>query len=371
MSARSSSSAPFTSPATAWAIPRGLIVLLAAAGAVVAVAGIKFSAGLLGPIFLALMLTIAVQPIQTWAQRRGLPRWAGLAGAVFAVAAIVIGIAGMVVVSVAQLASILPGYADAFDDLLDKLRRFLDARGVDAQPLRTMLAGLDVGKIVGWLESLLSGTLGVFSGLLFIVVLIVFMAVDGMTIGHKLTVIEHTRPDIAYALTTFAAGTRKYLVVTTVFGLIVAVLDGGALWLMGIPLPLLWAVLSFVTNYIPNVGFVIGLVPPALLGLLEGGPKQMIWVIVVYSVLNFVIQSIIQPKFVGNAVGLNATITFLALVFWSTLLGALGAILAVPLTLLVKAVLLDIDPATRWVGVLIGGGPTTQNPDLPAPQPNS
>jgi len=93
----------------------------------------------------------------------------------------------------------------------------------------------------------------------------------------------------------------------------------------------------------------------ALMALLDSGPMLMVWVIVVYSVINFVIQSIIQPKIVGDAVGLSVTITFLSLVFWTWVLGGLGAILAIPLTLFVKALLLDIDPSTRWVDVLIGG----------------
>lgn len=336
-----------------WAIPRGLIVLLAAAGAVLAIAGMKLTAGLLAPIFLALMLTVAVQPIQSWAQRRGWPAWVGMTGAVLAVAAILIGMVALLAVSVGQLASELPGYTDEFDDLVAHVRDALASAGIDGEQIHNMLNGVDMSKLVGVLGSLLSGLLGVLSNLLFVLALVLFMAVDGMTIGRKLDIIRQARPDIAYALTTFAAGTRSYLVVTTVFGLIVAVVDGGALWLMGVPLPVLWALLSFITNYIPNVGFIIGLVPPALLALLQGGPGLMIWVIVVYSAINFIIQSIIQPKFVGNAVGLNVTVTFLSLVFWTWVLGALGAILAVPMTLLVKAMLLDIDPATRWVNVLI------------------
>ncbi|MBL1075959.1 AI-2E family transporter [Nocardia sp. 2] len=352
-SSRPRPTAPVTEPAP-WTIPRGLIVLLAAAAGVVAIAGMKLSAGMLGPIFLALMLTVAVQPIQSWAQRRGLPPWLGMVGAVIAVVVIIFGIVGMLAVSIAQLATILPGYADKLQDLLAGVRDLLKQFGVGGKPIQEMLSNIDMGKLVSLLETLLSGTLGVFSNLLFILALVLFMAVDGMTIGRKLEIISSVRPDIGYALTTFAEGTRKYLVVSTVFGFIVAVLDGGALWLMGIQLPVLWALLSFITNYIPNVGFVIGLVPPALLALLSEGPRAMLWVIVVYSVLNFVIQSIIQPKFVGDAVGLNVTITFLSLVFWTWILGALGAILAVPLTLLLKAMLLDIDPATRWVNVLIG-----------------
>jgi len=151
----------------------------------------------------------------------------------------------------------------------------------------------------------------------------------------------------------FAVGTRRYLVVTTVFGLIVAALDTIALAIIGIPQVITWGVLAFVTNYIPNIGFLLGLVPPALLGLLIGGPSEMVIVIVVYIALNFVLQSLVQPRFVGDAVGLSATVTFLALVFWAWLLGPLGAILAIPATLLAKAMLVDIDPRARWADALM------------------
>ncbi|MBH0776902.1 AI-2E family transporter [Nocardia bovistercoris] len=344
--------APGLTP-TAWAIPRGLIVLLAAAGGVVAIGGMKVSSGLLGPLFLALMLTIAVQPIQTIVQRRGKPAWVGMALALIAALAIVIGMIGMLVVSAAQLATELPQYTDRVDDLLAVARDRLAELGVDQTQIQNLLSEIDIGKLVGVIQDALRGLLGIFSNLFFVLALLLFLAFDGMSIGRKLDIIARERPEIAYALNAFADGTRKYLIVSTVFGLIVAVFDGAALWLLGVPLPLLWALLSFITNYIPNIGFVIGLLPPALLALLDGGPWLMLWVIVLYSVINFVIQSIIQPKFVGDAVGLSVTMTFLSLVFWSWVIGALGAILAVPLTLLVKALLLDIDPTTRWVNTLI------------------
>ena len=187
------------------------------------------------------------------------------------------------------------------------------------------------------------------------------------------------RPRITEALAHFAWGTRQYLLVTTVFGLIVAVLDWIALAILGIPLATTWALLSFITNYIPNVGFIIGVVPPALLGLLTGGPQLMLIVIVVYCVLNFVVQSIIQPRFIGDAVGLSVTVTFVALVFWTWLIGLLGAILAIPLTLLSKALLVDVDPRAKWADALLrasakertrrrsptgraAGGPTMHDP---------
>ncbi|MEV0248897.1 AI-2E family transporter [Nocardia sp. NPDC050712] len=342
---------------TSWSIPRGLIVLLATAGAVVSIAGIKVFAGIVGPVFLALMLTIAVQPVQSWARRRGLPAWLGMVIALVAAYAIVLGLLAVLVVSAAQLATELPSYSTRFDDLLDGVRSLLSGWGVGKDQIQTMLSGLDFHQLLNLLETTLSGLVGVLSNLVFVLALLLFMAGDGISIGRRVEIITAERPDISYALGAFAAGTRQYLLVSTVFGLIVAVFDGLALWWLGVPLPLLWAVLSFITNFIPNIGFIVGLLPPALLALLEGGPRLMIWVIVVYCVINFLIQSVIQPKYVGDAVGLSVTVTFLSLIFWAWVLGALGALLAIPLTLLLRALLLDIDPSTRWISALISSAP--------------
>src|SRR5690349_6533150 len=144
-------------------------------------------------------------------------------------------------------------------------------------------------------------------------------SVEASGVPDRMAEIGADRPTVVEALTKFDYGTRQYLLVTTVFGFIVAVLDANALAIMGIPLAITWGVLAFVTNYIPNVGFILGVIPPALLGLLTGGPGLMVAVIVVYCVLNLVIQSIIQPRFIGDAVGLSTTLTFVALVFWAWL----------------------------------------------------
>ncbi|NKY57455.1 AI-2E family transporter [Nocardia flavorosea] len=337
-----------------WAIPRGLIVLLVAAATVVAVTGARAFSGVLGPVFLALMLAIAVQPIQQRIQRSGRPAWLGMLAALVVVYVILLGLVAALALSAAQLATALPDYSERFADLLVQVQDLLARLNIDQERIDHALSSFDLGKLVGLLEDLLRGLAGAFSNLVFVVTLLLFMVFDGMSIGRRMAVLRSMRPDIAQALGSFTSGTRKYLIVSTVFGLIVAILDGVALWLLAVPFPLLWALLSFITNYIPNIGFVIGLVPPALLALLDSGWTRMVWVIVVYCVLNVVVQSVIQPKYVGDAVGLSVTITFLSLVFWTWVLGALGALLAIPLTLLAKAVLLDIDPSTRWMDVLIG-----------------
>lgn len=351
-----------------WALPRGVIVLVGLAALVVCVAGTRAFASVVGPTFLALMLTVAVHPFPEWLRRKGFPGWAATVAAIVAVYAILFSLAFALILSTARLATLLPTYADDFDELVARIQNLLSDSGIGQEQIQSLLSDLDAGTVFGLLDGLLAGVLGVFSNLLFVLVLLLFMAVDGSSYTARLATLVTTRADIANAFTSFSSGTRTYLVVSTIFGLIVAVIDAGALWAMGIPLPILWGLLSFITNYIPNVGFVLGLVPPALLALLQGGPTSMIAVIVVYSLVNVVIQSIIQPKFVGDAVGLSVTLTFLSLVFWSWVLGPLGAVLAIPLTLMAKALLVDIDPATRWADVLMSGGAPSAPEDRPPTQ---
>ena len=155
---------------------------------------------------------------------------------------------------------------------------------------------------------MLASTLAVLSNVFFLIVLLFFMAFDTNSTRRSLAVLGEHIPNLATSFSSFAGGARNYMAVTTGFGFIVAILDGIALVIMGVPGAFVWAVLAFVTNFIPNVGFVIGVIPPAFIALLEGGPGLMIAVIVVYSVINFLIQSVIQPRVVGDKVGLDGSV---------------------------------------------------------------
>jgi predicted PurR-regulated permease PerM len=338
-------------------MPRGVILLLGLAAVVVAVAGIRVMAWLIGPAFLALILVIAVSPVQGWLRRHGLPRWAATLALVLAVYLLLVGMLLVVIVSVAQLANQLPQYADQAKELLRSATAVLKRFGVDQQQVHAIAGSLDLGKLAAVAGSVLSGVAGLATNLVFLLALLLFLSVEAGDSDARLAAIGRDRPDIARVLCGFATGTRKYLVVTAVFGLIVAVLDYIALVIIGVPLALTWGFLSFITNFIPNIGFVLGLVPPAILALLDGGSGRMVAVIVIYVVLNLVVQSIIQPRFVGDSVGLSVTVTFLSLVFWAWILGPLGAILAIPMTLLAKALLVDTDPRAGWADALLRDRP--------------
>jgi AI-2 transport protein TqsA len=343
-----------------------MVILVGVAATVIVLAGVQAVAWLIGPAFMALIIVIAVAPAQSWLRRHGWPGWATTLVVILLVYAIMLGLALGIIFSVARLATELPKYASAADGLVTSATAQLAALGVGPEQLAQARSSLNLGSIAGVLGALLSSVAGLASNLVFLLALLLFLSVEAGGTGDRLASIAADRPRIAEALGRFAWGTRQYLLVTTVFGLIVAVLDSVALALMGIPLAITWGLLSFITNYIPNVGFILGVVPPALLALLIGGPQLMLIVILVYCGINFVVQSIIQPRFIGDAVGLSVTVTFVVLVFWAWLLGPLGAILAIPLTLLAKALLVDIDPQAKWADALLRDTPKEPDPDAPA-----
>lgn len=289
-------------------LPRALTIVLGLAGAVVALAGLHAAAGFVAPVLLALTLVVSIHPLLTLLQRHRWPTWLAATVCLLILYVILLGVVVGVVLSVARFGALVPQYADKFGDLADSVSAFLTSHGLSDAQIRSAVSSIDPGKVFDVAGSLLSG--------------------------------------LADSLTGIA-------VIAATFGLIVAVLDTVALYAIGVPLALVWGLLAFLTNYIPNIGFVLGLIPPALLALLEGGLGTFLLVVGIYIVLNVVIQSVIQPRFAGNAVGLTVTASFVSLLLWGYVLGPLGGLLALPMSLLVKSLLVDADPKARWVNAFI------------------
>lgn len=331
------------------------MVLIGAAGAVVTLFGLREVSSIVGPIMLALVLVIAVSPIRDRLARAHTPPWVQVAVPFLVVLLILLIMVAIMSLSAVQLATLLPSYSKEFGDLAQDSQHWLRSLGASNDLINKAIQSFDPGKLIGIAQGLLSGVVGVFSSLFLIVVLLLAMSLDAPVTRRILDSGVRQRPHLISALSTFAHKTRRYLLVSTVFGLICAALDVAALYLLSVPLPLLWGVLALITNYIPNIGFIMGLIPPALLALLNGGVKQMLFVIAAYIVINVVIQSFIQPKFLGDAVGLSTTMTFMSLIVWAFVLGPLGALLAIPLSLLARALLVDSDPSARWAASLISG----------------
>ncbi len=335
-----------------------------AAGVVIAMGATALSIWLLrefssvvAPIFLGANLLIAAYPVYTLLRKIKTPRFLAAIATGFTVfLVLLLGVAALVWSGSAMINK-LGDYTEQFTELYNDSIQFVSQFGFNESQLLDQLTSISPSNVLSVVRGLLSNLSSAGSLTLVIIVVLVFMVMDLPSMAKRMRLTNRLHPTFTNNLETFVAGIRRYWLVTTIFGLIVAVLDGLALVVLGVSLPVVWAVLSFITNYIPNIGFVIGLIPPALLALVEQGPITALLVVVIYSVLNFVLQSIVQPKFTGDAVGITPTVSFISLLLWAAVFGPLGALIALPFTLMIKAMLFDNDPKSRWINVMIASHP--------------
>ena len=347
-------------------LPKVTIVLLTLAAAWLGLSFLHELSSVIAPLFFALNLLITAYPIHTWLVKHKCPRWisATSAGTVVVIV-LAAGLAGMVW-SVAAMINQLQSYIPQMEKTYTQLLNWSTQLGYSQEVITEKLKKIDPQQVMSVVTSLASDTTSVVTMIVVTLTGMIFMVMDTPQMHDRLRLAGKRKPDVVIALESFASGIRKYWLVTTVFGLIVALFDWAALLIIGVPLAGVWALFSFLTNYIPNIGFIIGVIPPALLALFGDGWVAALAVIIAYSVLNFVIQSIIQPKFAGDAVGLTPTMSFVSLLLWGWVFGALGTLIALPCSLLVKATLIDHDPGARWANALISSRPTEgleDNPD--------
>lgn len=347
---------------TAPNVPRLLLLLVGMGMGWITLQGLREIQSLLAPTLLAVTLVVTVYPLVPYLTRHGVPRLVAALAAMLTVYSVLAGLLYSVYFCAAQLVETMPQYQGRFEQLWTETEAALTRWGVSDETTNWSFESLgeyiDPERILSYGSGILSSLAGVSSLAMLVLLVTMFVAMDTASMPERMRLLKRTKPNLASGFDHFAKGVRSYWVVSTVFGLIVAVLDYIALLILGVPLALTWALFSFVTNYIPNVGLVIGMVPPALLALFSGGVYTMLWVIVAYIALNTVVQTFIQPKFVGDAVGITATASFLSLILWAYVLGPLGALLAVPMTLMVKTLLVDLDPAAGWVNAFLASDPS-------------
>ncbi|WP_104179501.1 AI-2E family transporter [Arthrobacter sp. B0490] len=336
------------------ALPRSTTLLLALGGATVAAFGIAAIRGVFTPVFLAFVLTLCVHPLRSWMHRHGVPRGIATTTSIAAVFALLLAFGMVLVSALAQFSALLPQFAPQLDRVGVAVAETLAAVGFGAEQTDGVREGLTPERIIGFVNGLLGSVTTVVSALVVVLTMLILMAVDGSRVPALLTFLTIHRPALVSAFIGFGAGVRRYMVATTVLGVAQGAFNWLVLVLLQVPGALLWGLLSFICSFIPNVGYFIAIVPPLFFGFLSGGWPTAIGVIIVYGVINSAIQSVIQPKYIGNAVSLSETLTFVSVLFWALILGPIGAILAVPLTLLVRAVLIDADPSTGWRRALTG-----------------
>ncbi|MEL4318388.1 AI-2E family transporter [Leifsonia sp. YIM 134122] len=342
--------------------PRATIILVGLAAATITAIGISGIRGILAPTLLTLILTICAAPVRAKLIDRGVPRGLATGSVIIVVFGVLAAFGYAIVVAVGQFAAMLPTYSEEFAAIGAAISGWLESLGFGEAQVESIVHSLDPQNVIASLTTAIGGLANFTAALVIVLTMMILMAADAVYSRVILGQLRETSPDLVSALGQYASNVRRYMVVTTVLGIAQGTLDAIALALLNVPAALLWGLLAFLCSFIPNVGYFLALIPPLVFGFLEGGWGTALAVLVVYAVINAVVQSIIQPRVVGQAVSLSQTVTFFSVLFWAVIIGPIGAILAIPLTLLAKAVLIDADPgAHRWQPAL---GPTAATREL-------
>lgn len=311
--------------------------LLAGASIVIILAGLCEVAPVLNIFLVALLLAVAVSPLLTWQLRRGWPKPLSLALTILIVIVIMGFFTSILGVAINNMVSKAPFYQDKIAELYHEGLVSLSARGIDVSEVQK----LDIfspDKIVGYMTSFLQNIFSTFGNFFFVVLLMVFILIEFADITLKADRGEFAEDSWQNRFGDISDDLKKYVSINAIAGLMAAVADFALLLVLGVDFAILWGFLAFLFSFIPNIGFVLSVLPPALLALLEFGWGHCILVVVGYVIFNSIVDNIIKPRFLGKEFKMSILVVFLSLLFWGWLLGAIGAVLGVPLTLSVKRI---------------------------------
>lgn len=330
------------------------LALVALASAVIVIAGLRAAQALVVPFMLALFLALVAAPGVAWLRRRRVPS----AVAVLLVVIVMLGVLTVVGIvlgnSVNRFVATIPQYQEGIDSLVesipDTLRRFhLDVEQAD---LRN---NLNPGSIMSWVGTGLKGLAALVSNTLMIALIVVFMLLEGVWFQTKLRVAFGAGSDTAEQLTLAAEQIQRYLAVKTIISLATGLLIAALTWIVGLDFALVWGFLAFLLNFVPTIGSLIAAVPAVLLALVQLGPGSAVAVAVGFLVINVLFGNIIEPNVMGRTLGLSTLVVFLSLVFWGWVLGSVGMLLSVPLTMVIK-IILEASDRTRPIAIMLDNG---------------
>jgi predicted PurR-regulated permease PerM len=324
---------------------------LIGACAVAILAGLRAASPVVGPVVIALLITIAWSPASRWLQRHG---WKPVLAALAGVVVVVVGMALVVLViwtSLAQLQDKLPEYQARIADLRATIGVQLKRLPFDTSRLFEIEA-LQPDAVVGYALGLMRQLTSAVAYLGVLGLIVAFLMIESLRYPAKLHDALASLDITSGRLTSFVAGLRRYAGINAVFGLGAAVLNVGFLTAAGVDFAILWGVVSFVLSFLPNIGFMLSLVPPALVALLQFGFGRALVVVVGYIVINAIVDDVIKPRFVGKSLDLSPAVIVLSLLFWGWLLGPVGALLAVPLSMTARFAFESFDEL-RWLGYLM------------------
>jgi predicted PurR-regulated permease PerM len=312
---------------------------------------------ILVPVFFSVFAYLIFAPLVHWLQRKGVPGTVsvGLVILLFIVVAIASGL--LVLGSLLQLSTRIPNYETQLMGILEKLADYLPSAGFSIESILRDIGAFAFGITAGILTGVLDA--GTTTGL--IIITTTFLLLDAAGAPKKVQKEIESQSFLVLQVTEFGKNLINYIVIRTETNLLGGIGTAVLLLIGGIDFAILWGILTFLLAYIPYIGFILAALPPMLLGLFKYGPLGALAVLAGISLVNALVENVLFPSLAGKGLKLSPSVVFLSLFYWAYVLGTAGALIAIPLTMVVKMIL-ESSEETRWMAKLIeSSGSRNQN----------
>jgi AI-2 transport protein TqsA len=327
------------------------IYLLTAAALVVVIAGMRASAGILVPFLLAVFVAVISAPPYQAMKRRGLPSSVSMLALVLLMLAAMLLLFGVIERAVGVLSGNLPNYLAAFVAQTDKVWVWLGSHGLEL-PEATLRDGFNPQILLRHAGTVASALGDVLVTTFIVVLVAIFILLEASALPDKMRGVHGLSPETWNRLSQIVADVRRYMFLKTIMSILTGALI--ALWLLaaGVDFAIALGVLAFALNYIPTIGSIVAAIPGILLAFVEFGLGTAAITTVAYVVINIGVSNGIEPRYLGHSLGLSPLVVIICVLFWGWVLGPMGMLLAVPLTMSVK-IALESDEHTKWLALLM------------------
>ncbi|MDK2833602.1 MAG: transport protein TqsA [Methanolobus sp.] len=325
-------------------------LLFIVTAAVILTIGISQLASILIPILFSLFATLILAPLIHKLQKKGIHPVVSVALVILLFLLIVMAIGLLVASAILQFNQLIPTYQSRLIETLNSLSIYLPS--VENISLGTI--ALDIALfLLGSLASIFTGAVNAATTVGLIIITTAFLLIDAVGISKKVQreVEEHFA--LAANIKNLGQQVVDYMVIRTETNLMMGIWTAIILLIAGIDFAILWGFLAFVLGYIPYIGLLLSVIPPAILALLQYGPLGALAIIAAILIINALSENVLFPSLAGRGLELSPSVVFLSLVYWGYVLGPAGALLSTPLTMVVRTILASFEE-THWLAELMG-----------------
>ena len=318
---------------------------------VISLAGIKVAAPIVVPFLLSLFVAIICNPAINYLESKKMPRGLAITLVIFTIFSLFIVLGGVIGAAVNDFRKAIPTYEAQLSEQITWLIAWLANHDIVIS-MDEVRGYFDPAKVMNLVTTTLSGFSSVLGNIFLLLLTVVFMLAEGKVFPKKLHMAFDDSAQTEKRLDYFLTMVNQYMAIKTMVSLATGIIIGSVLWGMGVQFYVLWALLAFLLNYIPNIGSIIAAVPAVILTFLQLGAGYASVVVGLLVSVNMIMGNFVEPRFMGRSLGLSTLVVFLSLIFWGWLLGMVGMLLSVPLTMILKIALENSEDG-RWFSILL------------------